>query len=138
MHLMRLKVITPKKIVREEEITGVTVPTTEGEITILPNHANLFSLMNEGIVKIKYKEKEEYLAIGGGYIQTDGGDVTILVSKAYGQNEIDEKLINKAIENAKNIIKTSGSESDKAEAMATLRRAVIDSKLLKKKKPKSM
>src|SRR3972149_2186731 len=132
MNTMLLKIITPKKLVKDEQINSISAPTPSGEITILPHHGNLFSLMVEGIVKIKKKQEEEVLSVGGGYIQTDGEKVVVLVSRAYGQSEIDEKSINEALEAAKKIIKESKDENEKIEALATLRRAVIDSKLLKR------
>jgi len=138
MSILKLKIITPKKLVKEEEAESISVPTASGEITILPHHANLFSLMVEGIVKVKKKEREEFLSVGGGYVQTDGEKVVILVSRAYGQDQIDENMINRAVEDAKKILKTSIDEKEKMEAMATLRRAVVDSKLLKRKKPKAV
>lgn len=134
MDTLKLKIITPKKVVKEEEVLSVTVPSSNGEITILPRHVNLFSLLVEGIVKIKTNQGEEFLGIGGGYVQTDGEKITVLVSRAYGQSEIDENLINEAVQEAKKIIKTSQDESEKNQAFATLRRAVVDSKLLKRKK----
>jgi F-type H+-transporting ATPase subunit epsilon len=134
MNTLQLKVITPRKIVIDEAVNSVSVPTVDGEITILPRHANLFSLLVEGIVKIKKKAIEDALAIGGGYLETDGKTVTILVSRAYGQNEIDYGLTNKAIEQAKHILAQSTDEKERNEAMATLRRSVIDSKLLKRRK----
>ncbi|OGK52539.1 ATP synthase F1 subunit epsilon [Candidatus Roizmanbacteria bacterium RIFCSPLOWO2_01_FULL_44_13] len=136
MDTLKLKIITPKKVVKEEEVFSVTVPTSQGEITILPRHVNLFSLLVEGIVKVKKEKGEELLGIGGGYVQTDGEKIVVLVSRAYGQSEIDENLIKEAVEEAKNIIKTSKNEAEKNQALATLRRAVVDSKLLKRKKHK--
>lgn len=138
MAQLALKIITPKKLVKEEVVNSVTVPTASGEITILPHHVNLFSLMVEGIVRIKRKEAEEFLSVGGGYVQTDGEKVVILVSRAYGQDQIDEGMIQKAVEDAKKILKTSASENEKVEALATLRRAVVDSKLLKRKKHRAV
>jgi F-type H+-transporting ATPase subunit epsilon len=138
MGVLKLKIITPKKLVKEEEVNSVTVPTASGEITILPHHVNLFSLMVEGIVRIKRKETEEFLSVGGGYVQTDGEKVTVLVSRAYGQDQIDESMISKAVEDAKKILKTSVDEKEKVEALATLRRAVVDSKLLKRKKHRAV
>ena len=134
MDFLHLKIITPKKIVREEDIKSATIPTVDGEITILPLHENLFSLLKEGIVKIKKNDSEEFMAIGGGYAETDGENLTILVSLAYHQHEINESMIAKATENAKKILDTSSDEAEKAEAMSMLRRVVIDSKLLKKRK----
>jgi len=81
---LHLKIITPKKVVLEKDIKSISLPSEEGEITILPRHTNLFSLLKEGIIKIKSETKEDFLAIGGGYLETDGEVVNILVTRAYG------------------------------------------------------
>src|SRR3990167_2151929 len=132
MNTLRLKVITPRKIVIDKQVNSVSVPTADGEITILPHHVHLFSLLIEGIVKIKDAGNEDDLAIGGGYLETNGETVTILVSRAYGQGEIDRDLTDKAVEEAKNILSKSTDEKERAEAMSVLRRSVLDSKLIKK------
>lgn len=134
MNTIRLKVITPRKIVLDKQVDSVTVPTFDGEITVLPHHAHLFSLLVEGIVKIKKDDSEDDLAIGGGYLETNGETVTVLVSRAYGQNEIDKNLTDKAVEQAKLILSKSTDEKERAEAMTIIRRSVIDSKLMKRRK----
>ena len=134
MNSLRLKVITPRKIVIDKQVNSVSVPTADGEITILPHHAHLFSLLIEGIVKIRIDNNEDALAIGGGYLETNGETVTVLVSKAYGQDEIDRDLTDRAVEEAKHILSKSNDEKERAEAMSILRRSVIDSKLMKRRK----
>lgn len=134
MNTLRLKVITPRKIVIDKQVGSVTVPTADGEITILPHHAHLFSLLVEGIVKIKSTGNEDDLAIGGGYLETNGETVTVLVARAYGQDEIDKDLTSKAVEEAKHILSKSTDEKERAEAMTIIRRSVIDSKLMKRRK----
>lgn len=134
MHTINLKIITPKSIVLQGEVRSVSAPSAEGEITILPGHINLFSLLEQGIVKIKKKQDEDYLAIGGGYLQTDGDDVNILVSKAYGQDEINEKMIKNAVEDAKKILTESKDREERNKASAILRRSFIDLRLLRKRK----
>lgn len=135
--MLHLKIITPQKIAFEEDVLSVTAPAASGEITILPRHMNLFSLLNEGIVKIKKSSGEDDLAIGGGYLETDGEEVSILVSRAYGQGEIEAEQTQKAIDEAKKIISSAKDESQKKEAIAVLRRSVVDMKLLKRRKPYS-
>jgi len=131
---LNLRIITPRKVVLEEEVISISVPTMDGEITILPHHINLFTKLTEGIVKIKTEKKEDYLAVGGGYLQTNGITVNLLVSRAYHQTEIDEKLTNLAIEDAKKILKESKDESQRAEAMVAIRRSVVDMKLIRRRK----
>jgi F-type H+-transporting ATPase subunit epsilon len=134
MDTLHLKIITPKKIVLEKDILSITLPTEEGEITILPHHVNLFSILKEGIIKIKYNEEEDYFAIGGGYLETDGREVNVLVSRAYGQDEIDEKMIEEAKENAQKILSQAKTDIERQQAAALLRRSLINSKLLRKKR----
>lgn len=137
MNALHLKIITPQKIALEEDVISVTAPSTSGEVTILPRHMNLFSLLKEGIVKIKKSSGEDNLAIGGGYLQTDGEEINILVSRAYGQDEIDADQTQKAIDEAKKIISTAKDESQRAQAISSLQRSVIDMKLLKRRKQRT-
>lgn len=134
MASLHLKIITPQKIILETDVSSITAPSSEGEITILPYHTNLFALLIEGIVKIKYEAKEDFLAIGGGYLETNGEEVNILVSRAYKQEEIDEEVTRKAIDEAQKILKETKDQKQRAEATAILRRSIVDAKLLKKRK----
>lgn len=137
MAKLKLTIITPKNIALEKEIDGVTVPSSEGEMTILPRHINLFSLLDEGVVHYWDGEESEYLAIGGGYVETDGETVRLLVSKAYGQDSIDMKQTQDALADAKERMKSAKSEDARKEVSSLLRRSVVDAKLLKKKRRQS-
>lgn len=136
--MLHLKIITPRKVVIDEKVDSVSVPSYEGEITVLTHHTNLFSLLVEGIIKVKSGGNEEFFSIGGGYLETDGETVTILVSKAYGQEEIDKTLTEKALQEAKKILTEAKDEKQRAEAMAMMRRAIVDSKLLKRRKKSTL
>jgi len=138
MSVLRLKVITPKKIVLDEEVNSVTVPGADGELTILPKHANIFALLKEGIVTIRQSGKEDFMAIGGGYLETDGESITILVSRAYGQDEIDQNMTETALKSAKEILIKSKDKNERIEAESLLRRSIIDSKLLKKRRTRGV
>jgi len=137
MSQLHLKIITPKKVVLEVDILQITVPSSSGEITILPRHIRLFTLLQEGVVKFKTTDDEEYLAIGGGYLETDGDIVELLVTRAYGQDAIDEKKTNEAIEQAKVSMKAPRDKQHFTESSSLLRKSMIDLKLLKRKAPKT-
>ncbi len=137
MSTIHLRIITPKKIVREEDVSSVTIPSAQGELTVLPRHINLFALLQEGIVRIKKDDQEDFLAIGGGYMETDGKQLNILVSRAYGQDDIDANLTEQALENAKKILTQSKAKSERSEAALLLRRSLIDMKLLRRRRRSS-
>lgn len=138
MSSLHLRIITPKKIVLEEEVFSLTAPSAEGEITVLPGHVDLFTLLKEGIVTIRMEKKEDYLSIGGGYLETDGKMINLLVSKAYKQDEIDEVETKKAIEQAQKIVKETKDNDERLEAAALIRRSTVDLKLLKHRRKSSV
>jgi len=134
MSKLKLIIITPKKIALEKEIDGVTLPSTEGDMTVLPRHINLFALLEEGVVHYWNGDDSDFLAIGGGYVETDGETVRLLVSRAYGQESIDEEQTKHAFADAKEQMKNAKTEDARKEVSSLLRRSVVDSKLLKKKR----
>lgn len=129
---MNLQIITPQKISFEGEVTAITVPSTSGEITILKNHEALFTMLNAGVIKIKKPGNDEFLAIGGGYLETNKQKTTLVVSRAYGQDEIDAGEIKRAQEEAERTLKTAVSETERQQALELFRRSTIDAKLLSK------
>ncbi|MDA1317204.1 MAG: ATP synthase F1 subunit epsilon [bacterium] len=133
---MHLKVITPKKLAFEKDIESITIPTAAGEITILPKHVELLTLLKEGVITIRSAKEEEYLSIGGGYMETDGKNIHILVSRAYNQDEINEKRTEEALEKAKKVLAETKDKHERNEALSTMRRSILDMKLLGKMRRK--
>ncbi len=130
--MLKLKIITPEKSVLDREVDSVICQTVEGEITILPRHIPLLTLLREGVITVRSKDKEEYFSAGAGYVETDGKTVRILISSALGQNDLDEKKITEVKEQAEKLLHEQKDSSDRKKAFAVLRRATIDLKVLKK------
>lgn len=137
MKPFELRIITPKRKVMEDVAVSVTAPSSQGEITILYNHLPLFALLREGIVTVRKDERDQtLLSIGGGYIETTGKVVNLLVSRAYEQDELDEELVRKAKEEAEQLVRKSKSEEERRRATALLRRSLIDLKVIRRRRKK--
>ena len=94
--MIRLKVITPEKVVLDEEVSQVTLPTTEGEITVLPGHIPLVTLLGKGdIVGIKDTEAIP-LAIVGGFVRITDNEVAIMADFAEHVSVLTDEEIEKA------------------------------------------
>ena len=72
------------------------------------------------------------------YLETNGENINILVSRAYGQDEIDEKLVEEAAIKARSILKDSKDAVERQQANAVIRRSLIDSRLIKKRKGRNL
>lgn len=129
---MQLQIITPQKISFEGEVTAITVQSAAGEITVLKNHEPMFTMLNPGVIKIKKPGNDEFLAIGGGYLETNKEKTTLVVSRAYGQDEVDAGEIKRAQDEAERILKSAVNETERQQALEMFRRSAIDAKLLSK------
>ena len=98
---LNLKIVTPEKLILEESVDSVTLPTSEGEITILPDHIPLVSSLSSGDI-VAHKGSEEIpMAVVGGFIETKKNEkgeteVAILADFAEHVGEISEDVIAKA------------------------------------------
>lgn len=137
MSFLKLRIITSNKAVYQDDVSSVTAPTASGEITVLYNHIPLFSLLKEGVLKVKKNEEEAFFSIGGGYLETTGKEINVLVSRAYHQDEIDAAAVAKAQESAKKLVAESKTDEERHAALAALRRSVIDLKVVGMKKKKT-
>lgn len=61
------------------EAVSVTLKTTEGEITILPNHEPMVANLAQGAVTVRTKEGPENFEIEGGVLEVSNNQVTVLL-----------------------------------------------------------
>ncbi|MFO7806861.1 MAG: ATP synthase F1 subunit epsilon [Candidatus Moraniibacteriota bacterium] len=97
-----LKVATPERIVLEEEIEQITLPTQEGVITVLPDHIPLITNLVSGVAAVVSGGELKEMAISGGFLELHNNELTILADTAEKADEIDieraEEARKKAIE----------------------------------------
>lgn len=129
---LQVQIITPQKKVFEDTVDMAVIPSSEGELTILSHHVPLFVPLSEGVIELKNSGTENFFSIGGGYMRTDGKVMTILVSRAVGQQEIDAKQVAEAQSQAKKMVSEAKTDEERQQALASLRRSTIDDKLLRK------
>ncbi len=132
---MKLKIVTPEKTIYENEIFQVSIPTTSGEITVLPNHIPLVSVLRAGELKIKDQQGENHLAVSGGFLEVRGkNEIIILADHAQRVEEIDiakaEEARARAEEQMKNI--KNVQDVDYARLQAVIDREVNKLKIAKK------
>jgi len=94
--MISFKIATPERVVYEDEIDQITLPTKLGEITILPNHIPLVSFLVPGEVLIKKGNDEIPLAVSGGFIEFAENKLTILADTAERVEELEEVKIEEA------------------------------------------
>lgn len=95
---IKFKIVTPERTVFEDMVTQVTLPTTMGEITILPNHRSYISSIIPGEIMLRSASSAEknggeevLLSTSGGFIEFHRNELIVLADTAERAEEIDLK-----------------------------------------------
>ena len=121
MNTLKLEIVTPEGQIFSNNVKGVTLPGSEGEFGVLPNHASLVTLLNAGIIDIELGDgNHDVVAINWGHVKVDENSVTVLADGAVSIGGSSESEIAKSLDAAKELLKSIG-DSDIAIAIATSR-----------------
>ncbi len=127
---MKFIVVSPEKKVLETDCISATLPTSEGQITILPGHMPLFALLSPGEVVIRSASRQEQsLAVGSGFLNFYEDNVILLTDFGVNSDEIDEEEIKKARARAEEILTGKADQTAMAQAQANLARSILQLKI---------
>lgn len=123
---LRLDIVTVERLVYSEEVDMVIAPGIEGELGILPRHAPLLTALTYGELRVKRGDEEDSFAIGGGFIEVQPDQVTVLADAAERAEEIDLERAEAARRRAEEQIEDAArTDIDFARADAALRRSLV-------------
>ena len=101
---VQLRIVTPTRLVVDEEVDEVTAPGVLGQFGVLPNHIAFLTLLQPGELAYKQGGRVTRLAIAGGYAEVLDNVMTVLADAAEFAEEIDVGRAQRAREQAeKNI-----------------------------------
>ncbi|MCG2694050.1 ATP synthase F1 subunit epsilon, partial [Candidatus Parcubacteria bacterium] len=136
MSNIQLKIVTPEGTTFQDEVSSITLPTKMGEITILPNHIPLITVVVPGEIIAKKEGKEEYLSVSTGFLEVNNNNVTLLADTAETVDTLVEEEILKAKDRAEKMLEEGRHESDVAfaEVAASLEREMARLKVYRRRR----
>jgi F-type H+-transporting ATPase subunit epsilon len=121
MAAFHLEIVSPEKLVFSGEVEAVVVPGTEGEFTVLKDHAPLIAMMKPGVVVIEEAPaKKLRLFVPGGFAEVAPSGLTILADKALPLAELDAATLDAEVGNVEEEI--AGAKGDEARQLAVEKR----------------
>ncbi len=131
--MLRVDIITPDSTVYSGEASSLTLPTAEGEITVLPHHIPLLSVLVPGTAIVRKGSEEFVFAVSRGVIEIDGTAVRVLADTADRLEHLEEAAIEKAKEAAEKLVKEKRFDTEGfIEATAILERELARLKTVRR------
>ena len=107
----KLEIITPEKTIFSSEVDQVTIPSYEGETTILKDHVSLVTFLRPGIIKIGEKDLENFY-LDDGIVEFSNNILLILTASARNLKDLNNTEVESLIKEV-NIRQGKSNLSDK-------------------------
>ena len=120
---MLLQVVSPERMLVDEQVTEAQIPALEGYIGALPGHAPLLSVLKAGgVLSYRTEGKDVTLAVYGGFVQILPDRVRVLADSAQPGSEINAGQAQERLKQAQAAVDQQGVNADNA-ARAEIERA---------------
>ncbi len=122
---LRLDIVTPEGELFTGEVDSILAPGYKGQLGILPHHAPLITVLDEGELVARQGEEEMVFAIYGGYMQVLPDRVIVLADVGERASEIDIEREEAARRQAEELLRKEPRPEERAAAQVALRRSLI-------------
>ena len=111
------ELVSPERLLLSERVSEVVIPATEGEMTVMANHAPTMTTIKPGVVSVKAVDgKVTRYVVFGGFADILPTGCTLLAESALTVSEFRKDALAKRVELAKADLAIAHSDEGKTRA----------------------
>lgn len=125
MATLSLQVVTPERVVLEDDVDIVVARGVEGDIGVLHGHEPTITPLATGELMYRVGGEERHVAVSGGFMEIRPDKVVVLADVAERSEEIDRQQAEEARARAESALSEHRGTELEAQAAASLQRALL-------------
>ena len=129
MATLKLEIVTPEARTYSEDVDMVTLPSSDGELGIYPNHVPVMTQVVPGEIIVRKDGRDFFLAIGEGFVEITGNRVAVLTDMAIKADDIDEAKAEEARRRAQARLEEKLGDEELANVSAALAHSLAQLKV---------
>ncbi len=117
----KFELVSPERLLVSQDVTGVVVPGTDGEMTVMASHAPVMTTIQPGVVTVTAVEGgEERYVVFGGFADILPDSCTLLAESAINVKDIDRASLDERIQNAREDVNDAKDDESRSKAQTYL------------------
>jgi len=89
----KLEIISPEKIIFSDEAKMVTLPSYEGDMSILKNHISIITLLRPGIIKVQNDGNFKEFFVQDGAVEFFNDSLVVLSASAINVKDLSKEFV---------------------------------------------
>jgi F-type H+-transporting ATPase subunit epsilon len=108
------ELVSPERLLFTGEVESVVVPGSEGELTVMKDHAPLMTTLKPGIVTVNESGgKSQRLFVRGGFADVAPTGLTILAESSVPVDQLDAAKLDAEIKDAQDDVTDSATDENR-------------------------
>ncbi|MBX9465169.1 MAG: F0F1 ATP synthase subunit epsilon [Aquamicrobium sp.] len=113
----KFELVSPERLLISEQVESVVIPGTEGEMTVMANHAPVMTTVKPGVVTVKpVSGAEQRYVVFGGFADILPEGCTLLAESAVAVKDIDRADLARRIQEAKEDVSDARDDESRTKA----------------------
>ncbi|MGC4024936.1 MAG: F0F1 ATP synthase subunit epsilon [Mesorhizobium sp.] len=117
----KFELVSPERLLVSESVESVVIPGTEGEMTVMANHAPVMTTIKPGVVTVKPASgAEQRFVVFGGFADILPSGCTLLAEEAVAVQDINREDLDRRIQEAREDVNDAKTDLARAKAQEYL------------------
>ncbi len=117
---LHFELVSPAKLVFSGDVDSVQLPGSEGEMTILPQHAPLITTLRPGFVVVAGSQGPQKIFVRGGFAEVNPKGLTVLAERAIPVAELDAAAFAAQVKDAETVLANARDDETRRVAQQNL------------------
>ena len=90
---LKLEIIRPEKIIFSDDAKMITLPSYEGDLSILKNHISIITLLRPGIIKVQNDGNFKEFFVQDGAVEFFNDSLVVLSASAINVKDLSKEFV---------------------------------------------
>lgn len=123
---MQFDLVSPERRLARYEVTSVTIPGAEGDLTAMADHVPLITSLRPGVLKTDGPNGPEEYVVRGGFAEITGSGISVLAEESMSRSEITQADLDRMMEEAERHHRRAREQDEGGTAVDDARKLLAD------------
>ncbi len=105
--MMQFDLVSPERQLASGKVASVEVPGSDGDMTVMPDHAATITTLRPGIIKVAGSDGTSEYVVTGGFAEISPDGVTVLAERAVAREDMTQETFDDMMKEAHSIYTTT-------------------------------
>lgn len=116
----KFELVSPERLLVSQDVTSVVIPGTDGEMTVMAQHAPVMTTIQPGVVTVMGEGGNERYVVFGGFADILPESCTLLAESAVNVKDVDAGDVEQRIQDAREDVADAQDDAARTKAQAYL------------------